>query len=199
MLQKNNIKKASRRKSILFFSKSCFKVAESIFNYPNKHFHIRGLANETGLSTTAVKSAIKDLEDYGIVKVENGEIATMVKADMESESYAFYKRVFNLYRLERWSFIENIRSMFDAQTIVLFGSFARGEDIEESDIDILAISEKPRNTAVDERVSGFLELMERELNRKVNVHVLPSLKDADPKFKNAVSNGIVLYGYLKVV
>ncbi|MBN1645365.1 nucleotidyltransferase domain-containing protein [Candidatus Woesearchaeota archaeon] len=187
MLQKKD------REKILFFRESCFKIAGLIFNYPNKKFHIRELAKKTKLSTTAVISSIKDLKNFKIIKLYKTDLTTDVQADLESESYFFYKKIFNLYRLERYSIIQTLKESFRAETIVLFGSFAKGEDIEESDIDILILSKSKLPKEPD------LSIPEKELNRKINLHVLKSLDKSAPEFKNSAANGIVLYGYLKVI
>ncbi|MBL7169758.1 MAG: nucleotidyltransferase domain-containing protein [Candidatus Aenigmarchaeota archaeon] len=188
MSQKNN------RRKILFFRESSFKVAELIFNYPNKIFHIRKLAKETGLSTTAVISATEELEEFEIVKVEKTDITTNIKANLESDSCIFYKKVFNLYRLERYAIIEELKRFFRPEIIVLFGSFAKGEDIEESDIDVLIIS-----NVVDILDNVNLSKYEKLLNRKINLHILPSLEKSSNEFKNTIANGIVLHGYLKLL
>jgi predicted nucleotidyltransferase len=183
------------RSKILFFRESSFKVAELIFNYPNKTFHIRKLAKETKQSTTAVISAIKDLNKFKIVSLNKTDLTTNIKADTGSDAYGFYKKIFNLYRLERYLIIDNLKETFQAETIVLFGSFAKGEDIEESDIDILIITNRKGN----EDIGDFLGVCEKELNRKINLHILPSLEKSSNEFKNAIANGVVLYGYLKVI
>ncbi len=189
MLQKKD------KGKILFFRESSFKVAELIFNYPNRTFHIRKLAKETRQSTTAVVSAVRDLNKFKIVKLDKTDLTTNIKADTESDAYMFYKKIFNLYRLERYLIIEKLKETFQAETIVLFGSFAKGEDIEESDIDILIITNRKEKKGF----SDFLEICEKGLNRKINLHILPSLQNSSKEFKNAVANGIVLHGYLKVL
>ena len=189
MLQKND------KGKILFFRESVFKVAELIFNYPNRTFYIRLLEKETGFSTTAIISAIQELEKYMIVKIEKTRLTTNVKADLESESYSFYKLVFNLYRLKRYGFVDQLKNIFsNPEAIALFGSFAKGEDIEESDIDILIITKNKEPEDLDTLLKTFQE----ELKRKINIHVLDSLQKSSAEFKNAVANGIVLHGYLKV-
>jgi hypothetical protein len=44
-----------------------------------------------------------------------------------------------------------------------------------------------------------LAVYEKYFNRKINIHNLPSLEKSEKVFKNAVANGIVLHGYLKVI
>ena len=184
------------KEKILFFRESVFKVTELIFNSPNKTFHIRMVEKETGFSTTAIIDCIKELKKYDIITVEETPLTTNVKANLESEAYRFYKLVFNIYRLKRYLFVDKLVEIFNnPESIVLFGSFAKGEDIEESDIDILIISLHKNH----ENLEDFITVFEKELNRKINIHILPSLNKSSNEFKNAVANGIVLHGYLKVV
>lgn len=180
---------------LLFFRESSFKIAKLIFNYPNRSFHIRELAKETGLSTTSVVSSVRDLDDFKIVRLEKTDLTTNVIADLDSESYKSYKRIFNLYRLESYSVIETLIDAFHAETIVLFGSFAKGEDIENSDIDLLILT----NNKEKRDITALLGKYEQGLNRKINLHILPTLDKTSKEFKNAAANGIVLYGYLKVI
>ncbi|MBU0470749.1 MAG: nucleotidyltransferase domain-containing protein [Nanoarchaeota archaeon] len=179
------------KEKILFFRESVFKIAELIFNKPSTEFHIRGLAKLTGISTTAVARAIDELHYLDIVKVEKSPITTKIKVNLESESYRFYKKIFNLYRLERYKLIQTLKETYRAKTIVLFGSFAKGEDVEESDIDLLIL------TNHKEKID--LAAYEKIFKRHINLHILNSLEKSSSEFKNAVANGIVLHGYLKVV
>ena len=97
----------------------------------------------------------------------------------------------------RYNFIGRLVDLFHTpECISIFGSFARGEDVEESDIDILIISSYNKK---DKELNNFIKLIENDFSRKINLHIIPSLDKADNSFKNAVANGIILYGYLKVI
>lgn len=190
MLQNKN------REKILFFRESTFRVAENIFNYPNKTFHIRMLEEKTGFSTTAVTNSAEELLKFKIIKIEETNLTKNIKADLESEAFRFYKLVFNLYRLKKYGLVDLIKDIFNnPKAIAVFGSFAKGEDIEESDIDILVLSSKKEKVDYRETIKEI----EEALNRKINIHHLPSLEKSSKEFKNAVANGIVLHGYLKVI
>ena len=183
------------RGELPLFNGPSFEITETIFNFPNKVFHIRGLAKENRLSTTSVIRTINELKKYDIVKIEETSLTTNIRANLESEMYTFYKRIINLYRLERYAIIAALKKTFNPETIVVFGSYAKGEDIEESDIDLMVIT--PGKD--DKDVRDFLKECEENFNRKINLYVLPSLEKSSNEFKNAVANGIVLYGYLKVI
>lgn len=181
--------------TILFFRRSVFEVARLIFNSPTATFHIRQLATLTGVSTTAVSSAIEELRKFSIVTVESTDITTNVKANLTSDAYTFYKRVFNLYRLERYPLIGHLVDTYRPRALVLFGSFAKGEDTEQSDVDVLVLTDEKERTLPE----NIRNLLEKELKRTINLHVMRSLQGTSPEFKNSVANGIVLHGYLKIV
>ncbi len=183
---------------ILFGTKGSFAIAELVFNYPHSSFHLRDLAKKTHCSTTAITEGINLLEKYHVIKKEEGNVTTNIRANLESESYRYYKIVFNIYRLTRSLVIERLKEYFNnPECISIFGSFAKGEDTERSDIDVLIISPIEKQQSND--FKKFVTVIEKEFNRKVNLHVLKSLKDSSNSFKNAAANGIVLYGYLRVL
>ncbi len=173
------------------FKKSIFRIVKLVFCYPTKSFHIRKAARITGLSTTAVTNAMHELDSLGVIRVEKTDITTNFRADLESRSYLHHKRIFNLYVLE--SVLNKIIEVYNPRAVVLFGSFARGEDTENSDVDILVISSR------EPKEIGEIHDKIKELNRKLSIHVLPSLEESSEEFKNAVCNGVVLYGYVKVL
>ena len=55
---------SQKKDNTLLFKRSMFEVAKLIFNNPNKSFHIRELERLTKLSTTAVISAVDELQKY---------------------------------------------------------------------------------------------------------------------------------------
>jgi predicted nucleotidyltransferase len=98
--------------------------------------------------------------------------------------------------LNQHSVIEDLIKEYDnPETIVLFGSFAHGEDIEKSDIDILIITTNESKGKINKTLISF----EKEINRKISIHVLPNLHKSSEEFKNNTANGITLHGYLKVI
>ncbi len=180
---------------ILFFRESTFAVAERIFNYPNKTFHVRMLAEETCLSTTAVVRSIEELAHFRIITVEETPLTKNVKADLGSDAYTFYKTIFNLYRIKQYGLIDRLINLYSPETIVLFGSFAKGEDIEESDIDLLILNAHQSTEIIPEDITKY----KKRFSRSINLHFLLSLEKSSSEFKNALANGVVLYGYLKVL
>ncbi|MBI5797898.1 nucleotidyltransferase domain-containing protein [Candidatus Woesearchaeota archaeon] len=183
-----------------FLNESTYKVALLVFRYPNNAFHLRQIARETKCSTTAISEAMRTLESKGIIKIEKTPLTKNIKANLESPEYYFYKKLCNLFFLKQYHVVETLQKIFNnPKTIVLFGSFSRGEDMEKSDIDILIIANDKRTKSHEQTDKTSFAFTEDIYNRKLNLHILPSLEKSSPEFKNTVANGIVLYGYLKVL
>ena len=79
-----------------------------------------------------------------------------------------------------------IKSRFGVKKIGLFGSFIRGEELENSDIDILVEFEKGQKT-----FDNYMELkfyLEDIFNRKVDLVTISSIK---PHLKDNILDEIV--------
>jgi uncharacterized protein len=88
--------------------------------------------------------------------------------------------------------ILNIAAKHGACNIRIFGSVARGEEINTSDIDFLIDYDLNKITAWFP--SGLVQDLESFLNRKVDVVTTNSLHDfiQDKVFKEAINLGIII-------
>jgi len=74
------------------------------------------------------------------------------------------------------------------KVIILFGSYQRGEDIEESDIDIFVEGKKEELN---------LDKFKKQLKRNIQLHFQEDFKKYPKELKNNIVNGIMLDGYLE--
>ena len=72
--------------------------------------------------------------------------------------------------------------------IILFGSFLRGEDTEESDVDLFV--EAPGQKLKFTR-------FEKRLGRRVELHFNESFHSYPTELKNNLVNGLVVHGFLE--
>jgi predicted nucleotidyltransferase len=171
----------------MFDSENERLVAETIFDNPGREYHLRGLAEETGVSPSTVSRIVEKLEDEGIIDVER-DLKMAIKA-AENERFRKFKLSYNLWRLNETGMIEELQTETMPESIVLFGSYAHGEDRNGSDIDIAVVNGREP----DIELSGY----EEELNRKIAVQNI-DLQEADQNFIETLANGIVLRGYLEI-
>jgi predicted nucleotidyltransferase len=166
------------------------KVMSVFFHYPEKNFHLRELARLTGLSMPGIRKIVKRLEKEGLLASKKEAVVTNVAAT-RNEKFLALKRSYNIYSIFLTGLLDFLKEKYEQpESAVLFGSYAKGEDISASDIDIAIITSK--------RLSVDLSPFEKILKRKISLHEI-SLKKAEKEFLNTLANGIVLSGYLRVI
>jgi len=157
----------------------------------------REIAKLLGVSPTAVAKALPTLEKEEIIKVTKGKTnLNKVEINRDSELAIKLKRVENLKLITESGIIRHLYDGFPGCSIVLFGSYSKGEDIcseEESahsDIDIAIIGTKGK--PVD--VSKFKNMLERE----ININFYSSWKEIHKSLKENILNGIILKGGIEL-
>jgi len=170
-----------------------FIVAEVFFNEPTKKHYLIEISKKAKLAHTSVKRLLKELVKENIIK-EDIEIKGKRKFPVYSSNinlneYKRYKTIYNLIHIEKSGVIDFLRSKLMPNSIILFGSYSRGEDIETSDIDIFIQTK-------DEKIN--LGVYEKKLKRKIQLHFRDNFNSYPKELKNNILNGKVLYGYIEV-
>jgi predicted nucleotidyltransferase len=86
--------------------------------------------------------------------------------------------------------LERLKAEFDNATIILFGSYARGEDKEDSDIDLYV--QTPAKKTIR------LESFEKYLGRNIQLFIHKDIHEVSKDLANNILNGIVLNGSIEV-
>ena len=163
---------------------SYLKVLEIFFKEPTKVHFIRGISRNIKLATTSVKKHLLEIENEGLIKKKPKMPFEGYVANKENEKFLQYKQIYNIYSLIELK--NNIIRNLEPKAIILFGSYQKGEDREESDIDLGIISKI--------NISFNLEKYEKSLQRKIHITLIKSLDELEEGIKNNVKNGWVLYG-----
>ncbi len=164
-----------------------WKILRFFFVSPLKEVHLRELSREMGLSMPAVLSAVKKIKKENLVLVKKGIALTTVKANLEFKGFKWLKRAYNLESIYTSGLIDYLLKSCNPQTIICFGSYSRGEDIESSDVDIAVIGGK--DLILD------LTKFEKAFGRKISIHNI-KLDKVSEEFRSNLYNGIVLEGAL---
>jgi predicted nucleotidyltransferase len=171
---------------------SIFKVAEVFFDEPTKAHYLVEISKKSNIAHTSVKVHLESLKKIGIMQESSEKKGKrnfpIYKADIESEEYRFYKRIDNLEKLRKSGLSGFLKDKFMPNAIVLFGSYEKGEDTEESDIDLFLGCEKKEVE---------LARFEKMLHRKIQLHFKAKFKEYPKELKNNIINGIVIEGYLE--
>ncbi len=170
---------------------SRWKVLSIFFDDPNpkEGFTIRWIAKQIKLAPTSVKVHLDALVGEGFVRKEEGRIYETYWPNREKLVFRFYKKIDMQMRLEETKVLEAIWEECSPQAIILFGSAARGEDDQMSDVDLFVLA-KERKLQV--------ERYERLLKRKIQLHFSDNIQKLPKELRNNIMNGTILKGYIKV-
>ena len=159
-----------------------------IFKAPERWMHIREIARKLKISPNSVRKNIAPLKKRGIVEERKDGNMILYRANMNDERCRREKMLHNLRNIFDSGVIESLYEYYSPSAIVLFGSYARGEDISSSDIDIAVVTSS--------RKRPDMRKFEKRLSRKIELSLF-TREGVSREFFNNVANGIVLWRFLK--
>jgi len=162
----------------------CIKVGEKINQRQSAAF--------LKVSPTAVAKAIRLLEKENLIKihVDKRINLTQIELNRDRPHTLELKRAENLKFIIESGLSDFLEESFPGCTIILFGSYSRGEDTIKSDIDIAVIGSKQKN--ID------FSVFEKKLEREIIPQFYNSLKEVNKELRENILNGIVLAGNIEL-
>lgn len=174
------------------------RVLEVLFKYPEKEFSLSELAKEANVAKANIGSMLSGLKEADIIKIEELSRIWRIKANQNNPYFIKGKIVYNINLIYQYELVEFLLDYFrdlNPKSILLFGSFRRGEDLSKSDIDIAIETEMIKEYTND--TIKELDEFEKSINRKVQIHLF-NRKNIDINLFNNIANGIILWGFLQV-
>ena len=170
-----------------------WKVLQVFFDAPLAEggIQLRELSRNADLAPTSVKNYLSELEKERLIleRKTRAQGYPVYAANRDHDSYKFYKKIDLLLRIKTSGLLRDLQDTFMPGAIILFGSAARGEDTEQSDIDLF-VEAKKENFETDR--------YEKILRRKINLLFERDFHKLSKELKNNLLNGTILYGYEKV-
>lgn len=163
------------------------QILELLFKFPNREFHLREISKELKISPGAISKALSSLQKEKLITLEKNFLLK-TKANLNSERFKQLKRTNNLKQIYLSRLSDYLTEQFPLSTIILFGSYSKGEDTEKSDIDI-AIMDKEKKLN--------LEQFEKILDKKINIEFI-NIKSITQELKENIVNGITLSGHIQI-
>lgn len=168
------------------------KMKEYFFVNPTVQLRVRHIEKTLSLPLPSVIRYAEELKKEGILKQDKISNVVFYSADRASKSFILEKKLFNIKSLYTFGLVEYLISNYHNPAIFLFGSYAKGEDIEKSDIDLYI------ETSKTEKIN--LEKFEKKLNRAIQVFTYKNINQVENKeLANNIINGISLNGFLEVL
>jgi len=172
------------------------KIIEILFKYPEKEFSLSDLAREAGVAKANIGNILNEFQEAGLINIEKLSKIWRIKANQTNWLFIRSKIIYNLNFVYKSGLVEFLVDFFkNPKAIILFGSFRKGEDISNSDIDIAIESDEVK----EYETTGLRELSEFEkvIGKKIQIHLF-NRENIDIGVFNNIANGILLWGFLEV-
>jgi predicted nucleotidyltransferase len=172
------------------------KIKELFIENPEKEYHVREVSRLVNQSPTTISKKLKELAKKNFLIFRNELNHSLYKSNNEYEEYKQAKISYNLNKLKESGLIDFLIKEYGyPEAIILFGSFAKGEDNKNSDIDLAVIS--PNKTKVN------LEKFRTKLKKEIQLFILSKkeiviMEVKNKELLNNLINGITLYGFWEV-
>ena len=166
----------------LFTSESRVKILELLLLNPTREFHLREISRQIHVSAPYVKREATNLMELGLVLKRSQGNLTLFRLNRDSVIAEDLKRIF--FKTESFGrFIrDNLEEVGNIKFALIYGSFAKGEEVERSDIDLLIVGD-----VNERRMLDIMEKIEERTGREVNY-----IAWTENEFENKVKEGIPL-------
>lgn len=183
--------------SIVDFNEAYQKVMARFFAFPSGEMSLNDMSKYLGMSKTTAHSVVSKLAKEGFLKkAVLGKLWRITCNPTHIYNYS-RKVAYNLMAIYESDILDEVRRHVPGvKSIILFGSYRKGDDNEESDIDIAA--EVSGSRGLEIRELGTFQQFGYRKNVKVNLHIF-SRKNININLFSNIANGIVLDGFLEVV
>ena len=172
------------------------KLLAVFIKEPERAFHVRELAGIVKKSPTTISKHLKRLQKKGILVSERKLNHLLFKANTDGPLFKEIKRTQNIRQLQQSGCVTYLKEQYhEPEAIILFGSYAKGEDGPRSDIDLLVITPLKKEHE--------LKRFEKRLGKPIQLFLksredVEKMKIKNKELLNNWINGIVIEGYWEV-
>jgi len=152
-----------------------FRILEIFMRFPSKEFSTNEIAKKTKFSKATLAKWLSFLKNSNLLELKKIGAAKLYKLNKDAVIVRYLKILQSLFNLR---FLKNTAEEYNCE-IFLFGSVARGEENEKSDIDLLVISDKYKEAIVKE-----IQKYENILGKKLKLQVFDKSEWAEMERKD---------------
>ena len=166
------------------------------FEEPTREFHLRQLSRLLKRNPVTIKNYLSGFIKLGILLSKKERNLELYSSNTENFYYKEYKKIYNRFKLIESGLLEFLNKNFNLPLIILFGSYERGEDNKNSDVDIFILSEIKKEINLDN--------YEKKICRPIQLHLMNKeefykAKKYNFNLINSIINGSILNGFFEVL
>lgn len=166
-----------------------YKLLKIFLDFPMEDFRLRELSRISGISPPSVMNYLKEFENEELIRTYHKRGIPIYRACIDNKKFREYEKLSILFELNNSGLVDFLWQKLSPEAIILYGSYAKGESTDESDVDIFIIGKEKK---LD------LNHFEKKLNKKIHIMFEDSPKKIPNELKNNLVNGVVLRGYFKL-
>ncbi len=153
----------------------------------------RQIAQALHVTPTTIANALPLLEKEKMIKITRGTTnLNFIELNRDEHKTLELKKVENLRLLIESGLSAWLENTFPGRTIILFGSYSKGDDTITSDIDLAIIGGKEKDIHDD------LKTFEKKLEKEIRINYYESLNTINHYLKSNIINGIILTGGIEL-
>jgi len=168
------------------------EILRLMFIKSGMQLNARRIAMILEVSQPAVSKALPFLEKEEFIKVEKDKDSKRLSIELNKEEHKtiWLKRADNLKQIYESGLAQFLYDTFPGSTVILFGSYAFGEDTIKSDLDLAVIGVKEKGIDMTK--------FQKILGRAITINYYLSFKSIDKHLLNNILSGIVLKGAVEI-
>ena len=168
------------------FSTTYQRVLRYLASHPSGEFTEKEVQEGISVSRAGANFALRALVKDGLIEAEKKGKTAFYSVSLDNPLVRQTKVLINLIEIQPLVLaLQNL-----SEKVILFGSSATGTNIEESDIDLFVLTNKPREVLDTVRKSSQAEKLQLVTKKPIDYI---SLKKKDPFFYDEVSRGLTLW------
>lgn len=166
-----------------------YKILKVFLDSSTEEFGLREISRIAKIAPASTINYLKEFEKNELVRKLNKKGKPVYRAERDNENFIFYKKLSVLYELHNSGLIDYLWQKLAPKSLILYGSSAKGESVEESDLDIFVVGKEKKIN---------LEEFEKKINKNIHLIFDHDVRNIPKELKNNLINGIILKGYFKV-
>ena len=172
------------------------EMLKPFLDEPEREFHIRELAKIVKVSPTTATSYLEDFNQKNLLERSKERNVILYRANSQNSMFKETKKHFNTLRILESGLIDYLNLELNyPEAIILFGSFAKGENTKQSDIDIFILSESKKELSLEKYETKIGADIQLFINNKKE---FLEMKSKNKNLLNNILNGIKLSGFIEV-
>lgn len=177
-------------------SKKSNNIMEFFITDSYRKFNVREIARLAKVSPSTASKYLESAAKHNLLKKEKTRNLILFSANLESQKFTDGKIHANIRQIRDSGLINFIETELNyPEAVVLFGSYAKGENKKDSDIDLFILSEA--KDKLD------LSKFEKKLGAEIQVFLhnrkgFEQMKSGNKELLNNIINGVKLSGFLEV-